>query len=83
VAHSVQRFARKHPRKNRKEKIMAKTAAEQQAAYRKKRPYAGAEGNGERNFNMWVHTAADDGILATLNAGEPAFDSYLGKAVTH
>jgi hypothetical protein len=24
--------------------------------------------------------AADDGILATLNVGEPAFDSYLGKA---
>ena len=37
---------------------MAKTAAERQAAYRKKRPYAGAEGNGERNLNMWVHTAA-------------------------
>jgi hypothetical protein len=37
---------------------MAKTAAERQAAYRKNRPYAGAEGNGERNLNVWVNTAA-------------------------
>jgi hypothetical protein len=37
---------------------MKKTAAERQAAYRKKRPFAGAAGDGERNLNTWVSTAA-------------------------
>ena len=33
---------------------MAKTAAERQAAFRKKRPHAGE--NGERRINAWVTT---------------------------
>jgi len=33
---------------------MAKTAAERQAAFRKKRPHAGE--NGERRINAWVST---------------------------
>ena len=33
---------------------MAKTAAERRAAYRKKRPHAGD--NGERRINAWVTT---------------------------
>ena len=33
---------------------MAKTAAERQAAFRKKRPHAGE--NGERHINAWVTT---------------------------
>ena len=37
---------------------MAKTAAQRQAAYRAKRPFAGAEGNGERQLNTWVDTGA-------------------------
>jgi len=35
---------------------MAMTAAERQAAYRKKRPMAGE--NGERRINTWVSTSA-------------------------
>ena len=38
---------------------MAKTAAERQAKYRANRPYAGADGNGERRLNVWLITAAD------------------------
>ncbi len=35
---------------------MAKTAAERQAVYRAKRPFAGADSNGERRLNLWVNT---------------------------
>ena len=35
---------------------MSKTAAERQAAYRKKRPYAGADRNGQRRLNTWLDT---------------------------
>ena len=35
---------------------MGKTAAERQAAYRKQRPYAGKDNNGERRLNTWVST---------------------------
>jgi hypothetical protein len=35
---------------------MSKSAAERQAAYRKQRPYAGKDSNGERRLNTWVST---------------------------
>lgn len=35
---------------------MSKTAAERQAAYRARRPFAGADNNGERRINTWVNT---------------------------
>jgi hypothetical protein len=35
---------------------MGKTVAERQAAYRKQRPYAGKDSNGERRLNTWVST---------------------------
>ncbi|MBU2835155.1 hypothetical protein HF673_04990 [Acidithiobacillus thiooxidans] len=35
---------------------MPKTAAERQAAYRARRPFAGADNNGERRINTWVDT---------------------------
>lgn len=35
---------------------MPKTAAERQAHYRAKRPFAGADNNGERRINTWVNT---------------------------
>jgi hypothetical protein len=35
---------------------MAKTAAQRQAAYRTRRPYAGEDGNGERRLNLWIST---------------------------
>jgi hypothetical protein len=38
---------------------MAKTAAERQAAYRARRPFAGQDGNGERRLNLWLSTRAD------------------------
>jgi hypothetical protein len=37
---------------------MAKTAKERQEAYRKRRPHAGADGNGERRLNTWIGTGA-------------------------
>ncbi|MFA7082514.1 MAG: hypothetical protein WC135_07875, partial [Bacteroidales bacterium] len=37
-------------------KPMSKTAAERQAAYRARRPFAGADNNGERRINTWVNT---------------------------
>ena len=37
---------------------MAKTAAQRQAVYRKKRPYAGEKEDGERRINTWINTAA-------------------------
>ena len=41
---------------------MAKTAAERQATYRKKRDCAGRDGNGERRINTWVSTSASLGL---------------------
>lgn len=38
---------------------MAKTAAQRQAQYRARRPFAGDDGNGERRLNLWLSTAAD------------------------
>jgi hypothetical protein len=35
---------------------MPKTLAERQAAYRARRPFAGADNNGERRINTWVDT---------------------------
>jgi hypothetical protein len=35
---------------------MATTAAQRQAAYRKRRAHAGHDGNGERRLNLWVGT---------------------------
>ena len=35
---------------------MSKTAAERQADYRARRPFAGADNNGERRINTWVNT---------------------------
>jgi Replication regulatory protein RepB. len=35
---------------------MPKTAAERQADYRARRPFAGADNNGERRINTWVNT---------------------------
>ncbi len=40
------------------QKPPAKTAAQRQAEYRKRRPFAGPEGNGERRLNTWVSTSA-------------------------
>ena len=37
---------------------MSTTAAQRQAAYRKKRPFAGEDGNGERRLNTWLSTQA-------------------------
>lgn len=37
---------------------MAKTAAERQAAYRARRPFAGDDRNGERRLNLWISTSA-------------------------
>ena len=37
---------------------MGKTAAERQAAYRAKRPFAGEGENGQRRLNTWVNTGA-------------------------
>ena len=37
---------------------MAKTAAQRQATYRKKRPFAGEKEDGERRLNTWINTAA-------------------------
>ena len=37
---------------------MAKTAAERQAHYRARRPFAGHDGNGERRLNLWLSTRA-------------------------
>jgi hypothetical protein len=37
---------------------MAKTAKERQEAYRKRRPHAGTDGNGERRLNTWIGTGA-------------------------
>ncbi len=37
---------------------MAKTAKERQAAYRKRRPHSGQDGNGERRLNTWIGTGA-------------------------
>jgi hypothetical protein len=38
---------------------MAKTAAQRQAQYRARRPFAGSDGNGERRLNLWITTRAD------------------------
>ena len=38
---------------------MAKTAAQRQAQYRARRPFAGNDGNGERRLNLWLTTEAD------------------------
>jgi hypothetical protein len=37
---------------------MAKTAAQRQAEYRKNRPSAGDDRNGERRLNTWLSTRA-------------------------
>lgn len=37
---------------------MAKTSAQRQQDYRRQRPFAGPEGNGERRLNTWLTTAA-------------------------
>lgn len=36
----------------------ARTAAQRQAAYRARRPFAGNDGNGERRLNLWLSTGA-------------------------
>jgi hypothetical protein len=41
---------------------MAKTAAERQAAYRARRPFAGSDGNGEHRLNLWLSTRADSAL---------------------
>jgi len=38
---------------------MAKTAAQRQAQYRARRPFAGSDGNGERRLNLWIATHTD------------------------
>lgn len=38
---------------------MAKTSAQRQQDYRRQRPFAGPEGNGERRLNTWLSTAAN------------------------
>ena len=38
---------------------MPKTAAQRQAIYRARRPFAGTDGNGERRLNLWISTHAD------------------------
>ena len=38
---------------------MPKTAAQRQAMYRARRPFAGTDGNGERRLNLWLSTHAD------------------------
>jgi hypothetical protein len=40
------------------EESMAKTPAERQKEYRDKRPFAGANGDGERRVTAWVSTRA-------------------------
>lgn len=37
---------------------MAKTSAQRQQDYRRQRPFAGPEGNGERRLNTWLSTSA-------------------------
>lgn len=37
---------------------MSKSAAERQAAYRARRPFAGSQGDGERRLSMWISNAA-------------------------
>ncbi len=37
---------------------MTMTNAQRQAAYRKRRPLGGADGNGERLLNTWISTEA-------------------------
>ena len=41
---------------------MAKSAAERQAVYRARRPFAGTDGNGERRLNLWLSTRADSAL---------------------
>jgi hypothetical protein len=38
---------------------MPKTAAQRQAIYRARRPFAGTDGNGERRLNLWISTHVD------------------------
>jgi hypothetical protein len=38
---------------------MPKTAAQRQAAYRARRPFAGQDRNGQRRINLWINTQAD------------------------
>ncbi|MFZ4534926.1 hypothetical protein [Propionivibrio sp.] len=38
---------------------MPKTAAQRQAMYRARRPFAGTDGNGERRLNLWISTHAN------------------------
>lgn len=45
----------------------AKTAAQRQAEYRKKRPFAGPDGNGERRLNTWVSTGASLALARLAN----------------
>lgn len=40
------------------ENVMAKTSAQRQQDYRRQRPFAGPEGNGERRLNTWLTTSA-------------------------
>ena len=49
---------------------MSKSAAERQAAYRRKRPFAGKEGNGQRRLNTWLDTGPSLALarLARRNA---------------
>ena len=37
---------------------MGMSSAQRQAQYRAKRPFAGADGNGERRISCWVNTSA-------------------------
>lgn len=46
---------------------MVKTVAQRQADYRAKRAFAGEEGNGERQLNMWISTGANRGLARLAN----------------
>ncbi len=49
---------------------MPKTAAERQAAYRARRPFAGTDNNGERRINTWVNTGTYLALKRLSRIGE-------------
>ena len=60
---------------------MAKTAAERQAAYRKQRPYAGEDSNGERRLNTWVSTRTSLALARLAKHGKVSQREMLERLV--
>ena len=58
-----------------------KTAAQRQADYRKRRAYAGPDGNGEKRLNTWLSTEASQALARLAKRDGLTQRQWLERAI--